>query len=61
MKLKTIKFKMPWRGREPGHIDNKLDFGVSLELVRRGIAEYVDAELPVEKQPVKEQKRKGWR
>ena len=60
MKLKTIKFKLPWRGREPGQLDNKLDFGVSLELVRRGIAEYVEAEQ-ADKQPAKEQKRKGWR
>ena len=39
--MKRIKFLLPWRGREPGHIDSALDAGVAAELVRRGIAVYV--------------------
>lgn len=41
MQKRTIKFRHPWRGREPGQLDDALDFGVVVELVRRGIAEYV--------------------
>jgi hypothetical protein len=41
MRQKTIRFRQPWRGRQPGDLDNALDFGVASELVRRGIAEFV--------------------
>ena len=44
MQQKTIRFRHPWRGREPGQTDDALDFGVVVELVRRGIAEYVSGD-----------------
>lgn len=37
---RQIKFKLNWRGREPGHVDKDLDYGVQQMLVQRQIAEW---------------------
>lgn len=39
-KAQKIKFKQQWRGREPGQVDDALDYGVQQMLVQRGIAEW---------------------
>lgn len=42
--MKSIVFKTPWRGRQPGEKNSDLDYGVMVELVRRKIADWIEDE-----------------
>src|SRR5262249_53463771 len=39
---RTVRFLLPWRGRLPSTIDNRLDLGVQQLLVQRRIAVWAD-------------------
>ncbi len=39
---RAIRFRLAWHGRQPGDVDNQMDFGVKQTLVTRGFAEWVD-------------------
>jgi hypothetical protein len=36
----TIRFRRAWHGRQPGQIVRTLGYGIAVELVRLGIAEW---------------------
>jgi hypothetical protein len=48
-KTTEIIFLRRWRGREPGHIDSALDYGVAQLLVQRGIAQWRAGEVKPER------------
>lgn len=52
MEKQMIRFKLRWRGREPGTLDCDLDYGVKTVLVQRGIAEFVEEQKRQTPQPV---------
>lgn len=58
MKRGTIEFILPWRGREPGQTDDKLDYGLMDALVRSHRARWVDSE-PEERPKRKRRKRES--
>jgi hypothetical protein len=39
---RPIRFNRYWRGRQPGHVDSALVYGVAEQLVQRRIADWQD-------------------
>lgn len=57
----VIRFKLPWRGRQPGQLNDQLEPGVMQALVQTGRAEWAEAKPTATSEPAETSESKSVR